>query len=100
MADMRQILKIKFWATILEYRTRAIITHGLYTFYPLFDVHLCTVNFGLMYGYYSRAVSNQERVIVGRVPYMDIQIRLDITKLQSVQSKIFGAYLVMNSWSV
>ena len=29
---------------------RAIITRGLYTFYPLFEVHLCTVNFGLMYG--------------------------------------------------
>ena len=35
---------------ILSYRTRAIITRGLYTFYPLFEVHLCTVTFGLMYG--------------------------------------------------
>ena len=34
----------------LEYRTRAIITRGLYTFYPLFEVHVCTVTFGLMYG--------------------------------------------------
>ena len=33
-----------------KYRTRAIITHGLYTFYLLFEVHLCTVTFGLMYG--------------------------------------------------
>ena len=33
-----------------RYRTRAIITRGLYTFYPLFEVHLCTVTFGLMYG--------------------------------------------------
>ena len=33
-----------------EYRTRTIITRGLYTFYPLFEVHLCTVTFGLMYG--------------------------------------------------
>jgi hypothetical protein len=33
-----------------KYRTRAIITRGLYTFYPLFEVHLCTVTFGLMYG--------------------------------------------------
>ena len=31
----------------------AIITPGLYTFYPLFEVHLCTLTFGLMYGYYS-----------------------------------------------
>ena len=28
---------------IIKYRTRAIITRGLYTFYPLFEVHLCTV---------------------------------------------------------
>ena len=28
---------------------RAIITHGLYTFHPLLEVHLCTVTFGLMY---------------------------------------------------
>ena len=32
------------------YRMRAIITRGLYTFNPLFEVHLCTVTFGLMYG--------------------------------------------------
>ena len=32
------------------YRTRAIITRGLYTFYPLFEVHLRTVTFDLMYG--------------------------------------------------
>ena len=39
----------------------------LHTLYPLFEVHLFTVTFGLMYGKYSRAVSNQERVIVARV---------------------------------
>ena len=32
------------------YRTGAIITRDLYTFYSLFEVHLCTVTFGLMYG--------------------------------------------------
>ena len=48
------------------YRTRAIITHGLYTFYPL-EVHLFTVTFGLMYGLYSRAASNQERPMMARV---------------------------------
>ena len=46
---------------------RAIITRGLYTFYPLVEVHLCTVTFGLMYRSYSRAVSNQEWVIVACV---------------------------------
>ena len=35
---------------LFSYSTRAIITRGLYTFYPLFEVHLCTVTFGLMYG--------------------------------------------------
>ena len=48
-----QILSKKY-----EYRTGAIIACGLYTFYPLFEDHLCTVTFGLMYGEYSRAVSN------------------------------------------
>jgi hypothetical protein len=33
-----------------NYRTRAIITRGLYTFYPLFEVHLCTMTFGLIFG--------------------------------------------------
>ena len=33
-----------------SYRTRAIITRGLYTFYPLFEFHLCTVTFALIYG--------------------------------------------------
>ena len=33
-----------------EYSTRTIITRGLNTFYPLFEVHLCTVTFSLMYG--------------------------------------------------
>ena len=40
----------KFLFDELIYRTRAIITRGLYTFYPLFEVHLFTVTFGLMYG--------------------------------------------------
>ena len=53
-----------FVTTGTMYRTHAIITRGLYTFFPLFEVHLCTVTFGLMYGQYSRAVSNQEWVIL------------------------------------
>ena len=52
------------------YRTCAIITCGLYTFYLLFEVQLCTVTYVCMYGQYSRAVSNQERVIVARVQYI------------------------------
>ena len=42
-----------------------------YTFYLIFEVHLCTMTFGLIYGYSSRAVSNQERVIVARVWYIE-----------------------------
>ena len=52
-AENRQIpLKISVIPILLTfmYRTRAIITRGLYTFYPLFEVHLCTVTFDLMYG--------------------------------------------------
>ena len=52
-----------------NYRTHAIVTHGLYIFYPLFEVHLCTVTFGLMYGFYSRAASNQEQPMMARVRY-------------------------------
>ena len=46
------LLKISVIPTLstFMYRTRAIMTRGLYTFYPLFEVHLCTVTFGLMYG--------------------------------------------------
>ena len=58
------------WLSSLIYHTRAIITRGLYTFYPLFEVYLCTVTFGLIYGWYSRVVSNQERDIVARVRYL------------------------------
>jgi hypothetical protein len=45
--------KVGAWLTnsnLKLYRMRAIITRGLYTFYPLFEVHLSTVTFGLMYG--------------------------------------------------
>ena len=52
------------------YHTLAIITRSMYTFYPLFEVHLCTATFGLMKPY-SRAVFNQERVIVACAQYLD-----------------------------
>jgi hypothetical protein len=44
-----QILTIRWWS---NYRMRTIIASGLYTFYPLFEVHLCTVTFCLMSGFY------------------------------------------------
>ena len=58
------------------YRTRAIITRGLYSFYPLFESQkrffkeVFSENSVLMYGYYSRAVSDQERVIMACVRYI------------------------------
>ena len=36
--------------SLLIYHTRANMVCGLYTFYPLFKVHLCTVTFGVMHG--------------------------------------------------
>ena len=35
---------------------------------PIKD-HLCTVTFGLMYGLYSRAASNQELPMIARIRY-------------------------------
>ena len=55
------------------YRTRAIITCGLYIFNPLFEgqkrffKEVFSENSALMYGYYSRAVCIQERVMMARV---------------------------------
>ena len=49
---LEKIGGLSIWWVLLyfNYHTRAIITRGLYTFYPFFEVHLCTVTFGLMYG--------------------------------------------------
>ena len=58
----RPIFEYHFF--VFKYRTRAIITRGLYTFYPLCEVHLCTVTFGLMYGLYSRAGYSGARTVV------------------------------------
>ena len=49
-----------------NYRTRAIISRGLYIFYPIFK-EVFSENFVLMYGLYSRAASNQERLMMARV---------------------------------
>ena len=45
MLDIPEALKLSIRYL---YHTRAIITRGLYTFYPLFEVYLCTVNFCFM----------------------------------------------------
>ena len=69
------------------YRTRAIITSGLYTFYPLFEIHLCTVTFGLVYGWYSRVISNQERIIVARVRYLIKMMSYNSSQVINVADK-------------
>ena len=51
-----------------EYRTSAIISRGLYIFYPISKDHFIVFkevfpeNSVLMYGLYSRAASNEERL--------------------------------------
>ena len=61
-----------------EYPTRAIITRGLYIFYRLFEgqkrffQEIFSENSAFMYGKYSRAVCNQERVMMARVRYKKI----------------------------
>jgi len=59
-----------------NYRTRAIISRGLYIFYPISKDHffvfkeVFSENSVLMYGLYSRAASNQERLMMARVRYV------------------------------
>ena len=50
LVDHSGPLVCSMYSIFKESRTRAIITRGLYTFYPLFELHLCTVTFDLMYG--------------------------------------------------
>ena len=58
------------------YRTRAIISCGLYIFYPISKDHFFVFkeffseNSVLMYGLYSRAASNQERLMMAPVSYL------------------------------
>ena len=61
------------YLTEYVYRTRAIISRGLCIFYPISKDHFLggfSENSVLMYGLYSRATSNQERLMMARVRYM------------------------------
>ena len=57
-------------------RMHAIISRGLYIFYPISKDHffvykeVFSENSVLMYGLYSRAASNQERLMMARVRYI------------------------------
>ena len=59
---------------IFKYRTRAIISRGLYIFKDHFFVlkEVFKENYVLMYGLYSRAACNQERLMMARVRYIKI----------------------------
>ena len=72
--------KLYITSTIeIDYRTRAIISRGLYIFYPIFkDIffvfkEVFSENSVLMYGLYSRAACNQERLMMARVRYIDLR---------------------------
>ena len=60
-----------------DYRTRAIISRGLYIFYPIFKDHffvfkeVFSENYVLMYGLYSRGASNQEWLMMACLRYID-----------------------------
>ena len=68
---------MKFVTCEFKYRTRAILSRGLYIFYPISKEHffvfkeVFTENSVLMYGLYSRAACNQERLMMARVRYIN-----------------------------
>ena len=88
------------YATQFDYHTRAIISRGLYTFYPISKEQLCTVTFGLMYGLYSRAASNQERPMEARVRYTTLfcfllMICLEMTFQVCINEKSFLTEIIL-----
>ena len=80
----------------------AIITRGLYTFYRLFDFQkrffqgLFSWNFGRMYG--SRAVSNQERVILARVWYTLDKSIFSIFSKKKYNLVLIGSSAIIVDW--
>ena len=90
MSDKEMDLKIK-------YRTRTIISRGLNIFYPISKDHLCTVTFGLMYGLYSRAACNQERLIMARVRYINF---INLASPRSNKHSYYNYLLKSNGYCV
>ena len=80
----KKITLVSLEFILFIYRTRAIISRGLYMFYPISKDHffvfkeVFSENSVLMYGLYSRAASNQERLMMARVRY--VYLRLVIIK--------------------
>ena len=67
----------------LNYHTRAIISRDLYIFYPISKDHFFVFkeNSVLMYGLYSRTACNQERLMMARVRYM--QMEFDVLHIRN-----------------
>ena len=97
----------------LNYRTRAIINRGLYIFYPIFHCglycravnitdNLCTKKGNSSFfkpkilGLYTRAVTDQKLVIMGRVRYHFIYY---LKQTLSAQPTITASYLWSDSCS-
>ena len=72
--------------TLLMYHTRAIISRGLYTFYPISKDHffvfkeVYSESSVLMYGFYSRGASNQEWLMMARVRYVSMNFKIQILR--------------------
>ena len=84
-------IHLQHWRKKFMYHMRAIITRGLYIYYPIFQVHffvfkeVFSENSVLLYGQYSRAVCKQERVMMARVRYStQLYCILVIIKLKRV----------------
>ena len=97
---------------------RAIISRDLYIFYPISKDHffvfkeVFSENSVLMYGLYSRAASNQERLMMARVRYIDLDIttsvncshqhlyqltiKLEIQTFAIYRDLVFTAYKTVN----
>ena len=59
---------VRTWVKFLMTTVRAsLLAAACIFFYPISKDHLYTVTFGLMYGLYPRAASNQERLMMACV---------------------------------
>ena len=81
------------------YRTRAIISRGLYIFYPISKDHffvfkeVLSENSVLMYGLYLRAASDQERPMMASQRYFDFKIA-KILKAESFYYVNYGSSII------
>ena len=72
LVESQKLHQKNFWSfsnKVVRFRKITILQPSFSNifFYPISKDHLCIVTFGLMYGLYSRATSNQERPMMARV---------------------------------